>query len=181
MNTRQGSFGIVLFFTAAVTLAGCHSPDPKSPSPELTAGKTPRGPDLGRGAARVRAEGAYHMYVAPPVAQVCSGSAPFFEFDSSDTRDSDHPTMKVLAECMLSGALKGKSILLIGRTDPRGGDDYNEKLGLERAERVKRYLVDHGIDAGRVGVESHGEQAASAAPAGWAKDRRVEIQLAGVK
>ena len=117
------------------------------------------------------------MYVAEPVRKVCAGSVPFFEFDSSDTRDTDQPTMQSLAECMTSGPLKGKSILLIGHTDPRGTSAYNEKLGLELAERVKRYLVAHGIESGRVEVKSLGKDEASPAPAEWARDRRVEIQL----
>ena len=165
-----------------LALAGCRTPEPESPSAELTnSGEVSRGPDLGRGAPRVRAEAAYHMYVADPVRHVCAGSVPFFDFDSSQTRETDQPTMQALAECMISGPLKGKSILLIGKNDPRGSDDYNERLGLERAERVKQYLIDHGIDAGRVEVESHGKQGATSAPEGWPKDRRVEIQLAPAK
>ena len=86
--------------------------------------------------------------------------------------------MQTLADCMLTGPLSGKSIRLIGHTDPRDTPGYNEKLGLERAERVKQYLVAHGIDTARVQVESVGEDAASPAPKDWAKDRRVEVQLA---
>ncbi len=162
----------------AGSLAGCRSPAPESPSAGLTnAAAAPRAPDLGRGAPRVRVEGAYSMYVAEPVRKVCSGSVPFFAFDSSDTREDDQPTMKTLAECMISGPLSGKTIKLIGHTDPRGTPGYNEKLGLERAERVKHYLVAHGVDANRVQVDSAGEEQASGAPNDWPKDRRVEIQL----
>ena len=45
------------------------------------------------------------------------------------------------------------------------------------AERVKHYLVTHGIESSRVQVDSVGEEEASPAPKDWAKDRRVEIQL----
>lgn len=168
----------LLLLTGAAALAGCRSPEPESPNPGLTnAVAPPQPPDLGRGTPLVKAEGAYSMFIAEPVRKVCSGPPPFFEFDSSDTRGTDQPTMQVLADCMLSGALSGKTIKLIGHTDPRGTPGYNEKLGLERAERVKRYLVTHGVDATRVQVESVGEDAASPAPKDWAKDRRVEIQL----
>ncbi len=134
-------------------------------------------PDLGRGAPRTTVEGAYSMFVAEPVRKVCSGPPPFFEFDSASTRDADQSTMQTLADCMVSGALKGKSIKLIGHTDPRGTPNYNEKLGLERAERVKNYLVTHGVDTTRVQVESVGEDKASPAPKDWPKNRRVEVQL----
>ena len=168
----------VLVVAGAACTAGCRTPEPQSPDVGLTnAGPAPQPPDLGRGASRVTVEGPYSMYVAEPVRKVCSGSAPFFEFDSSDTRGTDQSTMQSLADCMVSGPLKDKTIRLIGRTDPRGTADYNEKLGLERAERVKHYLVTHGVETSRVQVESIGEGEASPAPKDWAKDRRVEIQL----
>ena len=101
------------------------------------------------------------MYVAEPVRKVCSGPPPFFEFDSSDTRVTDQPTMQALADCMMSGPLRGKTIKLLGHTDPRGTPNYNDKLGRERAERVKHYLVTHGVthqrhrdDAAAIGSEA---------------------------
>jgi peptidoglycan-associated lipoprotein len=173
----RASLAFILVLGAAA-LAACHSQEPESPSEGLTKAEPPRPPDLGRGAPRIKVEGGYAMYVAEPVRKVCSGSPPFFEFDSADTRDTDQPTMQTLADCMLKGPLAGKSIRLIGHTDPRGTPNYNEKLGLERAERVKQYLVTHGVDTARVQVESVGEEEASPAPKDWAKDRRVEVQLA---
>jgi peptidoglycan-associated lipoprotein len=179
-TSRPTQASLALIFVAcAAALAACHSPEPESPSQGLTSAvDPPQPPDLGRGAPRMKAEGGYAMYVAEPVRKICSGSPPFFEFDSSDTRGMDQPTMQTLADCMLTGPLGGKSIKLIGHTDPRGTPGYNDKLGLERAERVKHYLVTHGVDAARVQVESVGEEEASPAPKDWAKDRRVEVQLA---
>lgn len=111
------------------------------------------------------------------VKDICQGPSPFFEFDSAKTDADDQPTMQTLASCMVGGALKGRSIRLIGHTDPRGSAEYNDKLGLERAEHVKRYLVAHHVEPARVVVESAGEEDASKAPAQWPKDRRVEIRL----
>lgn len=170
-------FGVVL--VASVSgLAACHSPEPQSPSQGLTSAATPpQPPDLGKGASRVDEQGAYHIFVADPVRKECSGSVPFFDFDSSTTREGDQPSMQTLADCMLTGPLKGKKIKLIGHTDPQGTAEYNDKLGLERAERVKAYLVKHGVEAERVEVGSAGETEASEAPKDWPKDRRVQIQL----
>ncbi len=173
-----GLFAVILLSSAALGLSACRTPEPESPPAVITQGTTPKAPELGRGASRVKAEGAYSMYVAPPVREVCSGSVPFFEFDSAATRETDQPTMSTLANCMRNGPLVGKSIILIGHTDPRGTAAYNDKLGLERAERVRDYLVAHGIEASRVKVESRGEDDSSPAAADWPKDRRVEIRLA---
>lgn len=66
---------------------------------------------------------------------------------------------------------------MIGRTDPRGTEKYNEKLGLERADRVKRYLVSKGIDPARVKTRSLGQNDASLLPKDWPTDRRVDIHV----
>ena len=120
----------------------------------------------------------YHLWLADSLGDTCKGPSPFFDFDSARTDSEDQPTMQVLATCMTTGPLKGKSIRLIGHTDPRGSARYNDKLGMERAERVKRYLLSHGVEPGRVAAESVGEENASGAPSEWASDRRVEIRLA---
>ncbi len=47
-----------------------------------------------------------------------------------------------------------------GHTDSTGSEAYNEKLGLERAEAVRRYLShDHGFALHRLSVISYGESA----------------------
>ena len=61
-------------------------------------------------------------------------------FDSADAK-KDQPTMQMLSNCMIDGPLRGKTIKLIGHTDPRGSVGYNDKLGLERAEKVTEASV----------------------------------------
>lgn len=117
------------------------------------------------------------MYASEGVHSVCKGPSPFFDFDSSKVGTDDRPTIQLLANCMKDGPLRGRSIELVGRTDPRGTADYNEQLGLERAEKVKKYLIEQGIEADRVKTSSLGKQDASPMPADWKGDRRVEIRL----
>jgi peptidoglycan-associated lipoprotein len=133
-------------------------------------------PDQGRGASRAEVDTLYSVWVGDALAHMCSGPAPFFQFDSADPK-KDQPTMQMLANCMIDGPLRGKTIKLIGHTDPRGSVSYNDKLGLDRAERVQRYLVTHGVAAARVQTATAGEDDARETSADWAKDRRVEIQL----
>ncbi|CAN5897568.1 hypothetical protein BH11MYX4_BH11MYX4_24100 [soil metagenome] len=161
---------------SCTALAACQ--EPASPDVGLTkAVSPPQPPDLGRGASRAEVREFYHIWLAE-AQDVCKGPPPFFEFDSAKADGDEQPTMQTLATCMVSGPLKGRSIRLIGHTDPRGSANYNDKLGLQRAEQVKRYLTAHGVDPARVAVESAGEGEASKAPAEWPKDRRVEIRLA---
>jgi peptidoglycan-associated lipoprotein len=165
-----------------VTVLGtpaCESQPPRSPVVGLTQPvHTPKPPDLGRGASRVEYGEFYHIYLGEPVHRLCAGPTPYFDFDSKITTPGDQPTMQTLVNCMISGPLTGKSILLVGHTDPRGSADYNAKLGLERAERVKNYLVINGVDRRRVQTVSDGEDDASPYPKDWPHDRRVGIQMA---
>ncbi len=87
--------------------------------------------------------------------------------------------MQVLANCMREGPLRDRAIRLVGRTDPRGSTEaYNDRLGLERAERVRRYLIVQGIAPERILTATAGKADASPFPDDWATDRRVDVELA---
>ena len=159
-------------------MTACHSPEPTSPETGLTKPvDPPKMPEMGRGASRSEVDVHYSIFIGDPLVHSCSGPAPFFDFDSAATDAKDQPTMQMLANCMTDGPLKGKSIQLIGHTDPRGTDAHNDKLGLERAQRVKRYLLAHGIAENRVQARTAGEDDARSSPKDWPTDRRVEIKL----
>jgi outer membrane protein OmpA-like peptidoglycan-associated protein len=70
-------------------------------------------------------------------------------------------------------------IVLEGHADATGSADANQRIGLQRAESVKRYLVSrHGIDANRITTNSYGASrpiASNETPAGRKQNRRVEI------
>lgn len=164
---------------ALAGLVACGNSHPKSPVAGLTKPvDPPEMPNLGRKPGTVEIDLPYNMYVADSVRTTCAGPDPFFAFDTSKPTVNDQPTMKNLVTCMTSGPLNGKSVKLIGHTDPRGSVDYNDKLGLERAEKVKTFLVANGVDGARVQTATMGSDEASSAPKEWARDRRVEIQLA---
>jgi OmpA-OmpF porin, OOP family len=87
----------------------------------------------------------------------------------------------------LKGKLGGialEVIIAVGHTDTRGGDAYNQKLSVKRAEAVKGYLVSKGIEANRVYTEGKGEKqpvADNKTKDGMAKNRRVEIEVVGTR
>lgn len=177
-----------LLFPSIVALClgvtGCTTtPDkePKTPVAGLNEHqpiRPPQPPDLGHYENRTEVDQLYTMWAGPGIASVCAGPDPFFKFDSSKPDNLSQPSMQNLVDCMRTGPLQGKAIILIGRTDPRGSEDYNIKLGRERAERVKKYLIANGIDSQRVLTDSIGKQDAHSDPAQWPGDRRVEIELA---
>ena len=73
--------------------------------------------------------------------------------------------------------MKGKSMQVVGHADPRGTDEYNQKLGKSRAVSVEEFLVARGVADDKVVTGSHGEAEATDDPSEFAFDRRVDIQL----
>jgi peptidoglycan-associated lipoprotein len=75
----------------------------------------------------------------------------------------------------------GGFIEVEGYTDNVGGAAYNERLGLERAETVKRYLHDqHEMPLHKINVISYGEEnpvAPNTTRAGRAQNRRVVVRV----
>jgi len=102
----------------------------------------------------------------------------YFAFDSADVTGNDASTLDRVSVCLTTGPLKGRQVEIVGHTDPRGTDDYNQRLGYSRAESVSRYLTAKGVPSPNMKSESVGErQATGTEPEGWAHDRRVDIRL----
>jgi len=71
-----------------------------------------------------------------------------------------------------------KKLSIEGHTDSVGADKYNQKLSDQRAGSVKKYLVEHGVDAGRLVSKGWGETKPTgdnATEEGKEQNRRVEF------
>jgi len=122
-----------------------------------------------------------------------TGAEPGKLIFSTDTLFDFHKSiLKLEGRQMLDGMIgminhdynEDHLIIAVGHTDWVGTDDYNQKLGMRRAQAVKAYLVSKGVDAKRVYVDSKGEKqpiADNKTAAGRAKNRRVEIEVIGTK
>jgi outer membrane protein OmpA-like peptidoglycan-associated protein len=157
-------------------LAGCMTgPEPlQSPKSENLTGKTSFPPDLGRGEPRAETD-VWMMYLPTEIQNVCVGMDPKFAYNSQGIEGQDNKSLRVLSECMKTGALAGKTIRLIGHADVRGGVPYNEALGKRRAEAVKMYLMKTGIPSERLVTDTVGKTGASPPPEDW--DRRVDFEV----
>ena len=75
----------------------------------------------------------------------------------------------------------GAYIEIEGHTDNAGATDYNYKLGLDRAESVKRYLYEqHQVPLHKISVISYGEEkpiVPNKTKTGRAQNRRVVIKV----
>ncbi len=164
-----------LLLLPALLLPGCHEPEPTSPTGGLTEPiHPPQPPDEGH---YIDRDITVHVFLTENLRSVCQGPDPFFHYDSDRITPQDQPGLYALTACMKTGPLRDKRIRLTGRADPRGSEPFNEKLGLERAMRVKQFLVDHGVETDRIETASLGKIDAEAAHSKWRTDRRVEIDI----
>ena len=107
-----------------------------------------------------------------------STSKVYFKYDSATVRPEAEEVLGKIASCARDGAAKGKELRVVGRADPRGSEQYNEELGLERAKAVAESLQAFGVAEPRIETVSKGEAAAEAAdPSGWPDERRVTVRL----
>lgn len=105
----------------------------------------------------------------------CKLEPVYFAYDQATVDDQASRILNAAAECVQQAP--GRVLLLIGHTDPRGTEEYNIALSERRATVVADYLARLGIDPARFRVIPKGETEASGADeAGWAQDRRVEIE-----
>jgi adhesin transport system outer membrane protein len=75
-------------------------------------------------------------------------------------------------------------VIATGHTDSVGSDASNNRLSLARAESVKAYLVEKGVDVKRVRAVGKGEGqpiADNATAEGRAKNRRVDLEVLQLK
>ena len=69
-----------------------------------------------------------------------------------------------------------KKFIVKGYADPTGSTAHNMQLGRDRAEAVKAYFAENGINPDRVTVVSFGERDLASTkntPQSWKKDRRA--------
>lgn len=79
-----------------------------------------------------------------------------FDFNKSELKDQDKPMLDDFAAVMRehhSDAL----VTVEGFTDPAGSRSYNKKLGQQRADAVRSYLVSQGLADAQVRAVSYGE------------------------
>ena len=81
----------------------------------------------------------------------------FFDYDQYAIRAGAVPVLEKNAE-LLKRTYKGSSVLIEGHCDERGTREYNLELGKRRAQAVKEYLVDLGVEESRIQIASYGKE-----------------------
>ncbi len=103
-----------------------------------------------------------------------------FKFGKAGLPDQAQARLDEIAN-QLKQNPNGAYIEVAGYTDNRGPKDYNQRLGLERAESVRRYLYEkYQIPLHKINVISYGSEdpvAPNTTRDGRAKNRRVVIRV----
>ena len=101
-----------------------------------------------------------------------------FDLDKADIRPDAAVILEEAANQL--GQVSGARVSVGGHTDSSGSDAYNQSLSERRAGSVRDYLVEKGVDAGRLSTAGYGESqpvADNATAEGRALNRRVELKV----
>jgi len=95
---------------------------------------------------------------ANDAAAACGGEdrAVHFAFNSADLDAQARTSLETVAGCLKQ--VKGVRLTVEGHCDERGTTEYNLHLGERRAESVRKYLVNLGIDGKTVKAVSYGKE-----------------------
>lgn len=102
-----------------------------------------------------------------------------FEFDRSGIQAADRAALD--REAAILVANPAVRIRIGGYCDERGSAEYNLALGNRRAAAARQYLIERGIDAGRLDVVSFGSASpvdSAQTEAAWALNRRDGFEVA---
>lgn len=114
--------------------------------------------------------------MSPGSGEVVALQTVSFDFDQSSLRVDARQALSQNAECLQQAT--DVTIVIEGHCDERGTQEYNLALGERRANAVKTYLRNLGIDVSRMKTISKGENSPvcrQASESCWERNRRVEF------
>ncbi len=110
--------------------------------------------------------------------QVTFDSGLLFDFDSDRVRPDAAANLQELARSLTK--FPDSDLLIVGHTDSKGDDAYNQSLSQRRSTSASAYLQSQGVPASRIRTSGRGESepvASNDTEAGMQQNRRVEIAI----
>ena len=103
----------------------------------------------------------------------------FFDVDKDTIKKTSRPTLDNAVKVLKD--FPDVNVEIGGHTDSDGSRDHNVDLSQRRAESVRKYLIDKGIDGSRLTAKGYGPDqpiADNATKKGKSQNRRIEFKLA---
>jgi OOP family OmpA-OmpF porin len=169
------------FWTPATAVADCDG----ALKPVVAAAPAPMAPapaPMPAPAAPAPAPAPAVIAPVPSSEKVTYAADAFFDFNKADLKQEAKTKLDDLVS--KTKEINLEVIIAVGHTDSIGGDAYNDKLSVKRAESIKTYLTSKGVEANRVYTEGKGKKqpvADNKTAEGRAKNRRVEIEVVGTR
>ena len=116
----------------------------------------------------------------PAIERVTLTSDALFDFDKADLRPEGKSKLDAVAAKIKGDNINVDQITVTGHASAIGEEAYNQALSERRAAAVKAYLIENGIDSGRIVTLGMGERqpaASNSTPEGRAQNRRVEVDV----
>ena len=114
----------------------------------------------------------------PEVAKVIELSGVSFKTNSEVLDSSSYQRLDKAVATLKNNP--GTNVIVAGHTDSSGDAAYNQSLSEKRANMVRNYLIEKGVDGSRLSARGYGETepvASNNSAAGRAKNRRVELRI----
>jgi peptidoglycan-associated lipoprotein len=100
----------------------------------------------------------------------------YFDLNSADLKADYDPALRAHARYLAENP--AAKVRIEGNADERGGADYNRRLGMKRADTVRKTLVDHGAPEKQISVKTLGEgrpKLKGHDEESWAENRRADV------
>jgi outer membrane protein OmpA-like peptidoglycan-associated protein len=110
--------------------------------------------------------------------QVTFASGLLFDYDSDVVRGEARENLRKLAESLTK--YPNTELLIVGHTDSRGDDSYNQRLSDRRSSAAARFLASQSVSRARLHTRGLGEAepvSDNESDAGRQRNRRVEVAI----
>ena len=111
-----------------------------------------------------------------------TGKTILFQTNKADIKSASYPLLDNIVAVIKScrGKVEKTRIAVNGHTDSRGSDAYNLQLSQRRADAVRTYLINKGVDQSIITATGFGETqpvASNSTPEGRRQNRRINFSV----
>ena len=188
---------VVLALVPLVTLGACRKRPQVAPGPDTTTAESPNGSSATEDSIRMANEAAERERVEREraerdrvererVERETAGAREvlteivFFEYDSDEIGAEAEQNLRLKAAVL--AANPNVRLRIEGHADQRGSTEYNLALGQRRAEAVRAFLANYGVDPDRFTTVSYGKERPLVEgddEEAWSRNRRAEFAVIG--